>query len=227
MEDEAIETTEVRDFDEIYLQALNVENEIVLRPGKRESLTIRGKASVLANIKTDVRSKQLTIQLGGSWMEKLRAALATSLTRSHISYDVTYRTLRRLDVTGHAKVLLENLETDQLAVRFRGVGHIEISGLRAQRLFIDMPPGPCRIVASGRVNEQSVRLRRMADYSAADLQSSLAHLALRGPGGHAVVRVADELDVAISGPGSVEYYGSPSVTKKLSPMGRLKRYGGS
>jgi hypothetical protein len=46
----------------------------------------------------------------------------------------------------------------------------------------------------------------------------LPHEDYKGPGGHAVVQVVDELHVTSSGPGRVEYYGQPRVTKKVSPM---------
>ena len=44
---------------------------------------------------------------------------------------------------------------------------------------------------------------------------------LKGPGGHAIVRAEDELTVSINGPGRVEYYGQPRVTKRVSPMGAV------
>jgi hypothetical protein len=80
-------------------------------------------------------------------------------------------------------------------------------------------PSPCEIEVAGRVEEQHVSLNGMGEYSAHRLESRKATVALKGPGGHAVVRVEDDLDVSINGPGRVEYYGQPRVTKKIAPLG--------
>jgi len=75
---------------------------------------------------------------------------------------------------------------------------------------------------SGRVGEQHVSLNGMSKYDARGLESHKATVTLKGPGGHAVVRAEDELAVTIGGLGSVEYYGHPRVTKKVSPMGVVR-----
>jgi Putative auto-transporter adhesin, head GIN domain len=109
-------------------------------------------------------------------------------------------------------------------VRFSGMGDMNIAALHAERLDIEQPmPGACRINASGRVAEQHVSLRGMSDYRADQLDSKRATIALKGPGGHALIRAEDELDVTISGPGGVEYYGSPRVRQRVSPMGVVSR----
>lgn len=221
-EDRITQSIEVSNFDQIALQAINVENEVVIRPGERESLIIEARPDVFARIKTEIRNGQLDIQMGGSWPEKIRAALATSLTRPQIKYTFTVEKLTDLQITGVAHVDVSNLETDRLTVRFSGIGDMNIDALQAERLDIEQPmPGACRISASGRVTEQHVLLRGMSEYNADRLDSKRATIALKGPGGHALIRAEDELDVTISGPGSVEYYGHPRVTKKVSPMGAV------
>jgi hypothetical protein len=219
-EDRVTQSIEVSHFSQIVLHAINVENEVVIKPGERETLTIEACPDVFAKIKTETQDGQLNIRMGGSWPEKIRAALATSLTRPQIKYTFTVKKLTDLQITGVAHVDVANIETDRLTVRFSGLGDMNIDALKAERLDIEQPmPGACRINASGRVTEQHVSLRGMSEYSVDRLESKRATVALKGPGGHAVIRVDDELDVAVTGPGSVEYYGHPRVTKKISPMG--------
>jgi hypothetical protein len=218
--DRIIRLVEVSNFDQIALQAINVENEVMIKQGPCESLTIEARPDVFAKIKTEIRNGRLNVQLGGSWMGKISAALATSLTRPQIKYGFTVKKLTDLQITGLAHVDVAHLETDRLAVRFSGMGDMNIDALKAEQLEIEQSmPGACRIAASGRVTCQRVSLRGLSDYSADRLESKRATVALKGPGGHAVIRVDDELDVAVTGPGSVEYYGHPRVTKKISPMG--------
>ncbi len=211
---------EVGDFDRIALQVSNVENEVVIQQGQRESLTIEARPDVLARIKTEVRNGQLTIQMGGSWSDKLSAALATSFTRQRIKYVVTVKNLTGLDIFGLVQARVDNVETERLYVKFGGMGNLRIAGLKAQRLDITVTmPSPCQVEVSGRVGEQHVLLKGMSEYDARGLESRQTAVVLQGPGGHAVVRAEDELAVTIGGPGSVEYYGHPKVTKKVSPLG--------
>ena len=213
---------EVGNFDRIALHVNNVENEVVVNQGEHEALTIEARPDVFAKIKTEVRNGQLVVQLGGSWSDKISAALATSLSRPRIKYVVTIKNLTALDIVGLAHVRVENIETDRLQVTFGGLGKLSITELNAQRLDVDVTmPSPCEIEVSGRVEEQRVSLNGMGEYCARRLKSRKAAVTLKGPGGHAVVRVEDELNVTIGGPGRVEYYGQPRVTKKVAPLGAV------
>lgn len=216
--DRITQSIEVGNFDRIALQVNNVENEVVVKQGEHESLTIEARPDVFARLKAEVRNGQLVIQMGGSWSDKISAALATSLSRLRIKYVVIVRNLTGLDVTGLAHVRVANLETDRLQVKFEGLGNLEIAGLDAQRLDVNVTmPGPCQVEVSGRAREQYVSLSGMGEYDASGLESRKTTVALKGPGGHAAVRAEDELNVTISGVGRVEYYGQPRVTKKVSP----------
>jgi hypothetical protein len=218
--DRITQSIAVDNFDRIRLHVNNVENEVVIKQGEREALTIEARSDVLARLKPEVRNGQLIIQLGGSWSDKINAALATSLNRVRIKYVVTVKNLAGLDITGLAHVRADNITTDRLQVKFGGLGNLNLAGLNAQRLDIDVTmPSPCEIEVAGRVEEQSVSLNGMGEYDARALDSRTATVALKGPGGHAIVRVEDDLAVSINGPGRVEYYGQPRVTKKVSPMG--------
>ncbi len=215
---------EVSAFDRITLQAINIENEFVVKQGQRESLTIEARPEVFDKIKTETHSGRLTVHTGSTWCERIMAALSTSLTRPHVKYVVTTPRLTDLDIACLADVRVEKVETDRLHVRFGGPGHLAIAGLKARQLEIDVAiPSPCQIEVSGQVSEQRVSLNGLSDYSARDLGSEKTTVVLSGPGGHAVVQASAGLDVTIRGPGRVEYYGHPQVAKKVSPMGVVTR----
>jgi hypothetical protein len=222
--DRITHSIEVGHFDRIMLHVNNVENEVVIKQGEREALTIETRPDVFARLKTEVRNGQLTIQLGGSWSDKISAALSTSLSRLRSKYVITVRQLSALDITGLAHVRADDITTDRLRVKFGGLGDLHLSKLNAQRLDVNVTlPSPCAIEVAGRVEEQHVSLNGMGEYDARGLESRRAAVALKGPGGHAIVRVEDELAVTIGGPGNVEYYGQPRVTKKVSPLGMVSR----
>lgn len=221
-EDRITRSIEIGNFDRIALHVNNVDNEVVIKQGEREALTIEARPDVFARLKTEVRNDQLIIQLGGSWSDKITAALATSLNRLRIKYIVTVRHLTEVDIAGLAHVRAEALTTDRLRVKFGGLGDVRLSQLNARQLDVDVTmPSPCAIEVAGRVEEQHVSLNGMGEYDARGLESRKAAVALKGPGGHAIVRAEDDLTVSINGPGRVEYYGQPHVTKRVSPMGAV------
>jgi hypothetical protein len=218
--DRVTKAVEVHSFDRIRLQVNNVENEVEIKQGQRESLTIEARPDLLSRIRTEVLNGQLSIQMGGSWSDKISAALATSLGRPLIRYVVTVRNLTALDVFGLVHARVDNVGTERLRIKFGGVGVLQIAGLDAERLDVTVAhPSPCKVEVSGRAGEQHVSLNGMSEYDAHGLKSDKTTVVLRGPWGHAVVRADDELAITIGGPGSVEYYGHPRVTKKVSPMG--------
>jgi hypothetical protein len=218
--DRVTKSIEVGNFDQIRLQVNNVENEVEIKQGQLESLAIEANPDLLSRIKTAVLNGQLNIQMGGSWSDKIRAALATSLGRPRIRYVVTVRNLTGLDLFGLVHARVDNVETEWLQVKFGGVGGLQMAGLNAKRLDVTVAmPSPCKIEVSGRAGEQHVSLNGMSEYDAHGLESRKTTVVLRGPGGHAVVRAKDELAITIGGPGSVEYYGHPRMTKKVSPLG--------
>lgn len=217
--DRITQSIEVGNFDRIMLQAINVENEIVIRQGERESLSVTASQEGLAKIKAEVCNGRLTIQYGGNLLDKLSAALATSLTRQHINYFVTVKRLSDLEVAGTTHVDIGALETDQLALRLAGMDDVYIHDLTAKLFEIAiLMPSVCYIEVSGRVIEQKILMSGLSTYNARRLVSQRASVTLRNPGGKAIVKVDDDLAVNISGPGLVEYYGQPHLTKNISPL---------
>src|SRR5512139_123089 len=100
--DRIIHSIEVGNFDRIALHVNNVVNEVVIKQGQQEALTIEARPDIFAGLKAEVRNGQLVIQMGGSWSDKINATLATSLTRLRIKYVVTVKHLAGLDITGLA-----------------------------------------------------------------------------------------------------------------------------
>ena len=76
----------------------------------------------------------------------------------------------------------------------------------------------------GKVSEQKITLGGAGSYSAPKLESKKAAIQLKGAG-NAVVWAVEDLDAAISGIGSVEYYGSPTVKKNISGLGSVNHKG--
>lgn len=216
------ESREVSNFNQVRVEEKHY-GELAVMQGEQESLTIEADPDILTRIKTEVRDGKLIIGIGGSWLDQISDALTTSLTRKRIKYNLTVKELTGLEIFGAARVNASNIETDRLALRLSGAGHVSIESLTAEFLEVDLP-GMGKMDLTGQVAEQRITISGAGDYSAPKLESKKTRVDLRGAG-KATVWAVEDLDVAIHGLGSVEYYGTPTVTKHVSGLGSVTSLG--
>ena len=213
--DRVVENREVGGFNRVVLSVHNMMNEIQITQGEVESLTIEAPAGILPKITTAVRGGELAIQLDGSLMDKLRFALATSLTRQVVRYHLTVKKLACLELVGFVHADVPELRAGNLCLKLEGAGGITIGSLTAQRVAVDLQ-GACRIKLSGQVDGQDVAIGGPGVYEALDLLSRTAIVSLKGLG-RARVWVTDELGVKVRGLGRVEVRGRPEIREDISP----------
>jgi len=198
------------------------EAALIITQGQKEALAIQARPDIASRIKTEVRNGQLAITAGGGWSDRLGDMFQTSLTRPQITYYLTVTRLIELQITGFARVRFDSLDTERLSLTFSGAGGVWIGSLTAGLLEVDLRWAG-QVEVAGRVAEQRVQLS-LGTYTAPNLQSRHAEVTLRG-GGYATVWAVDALDIVARGPGGVAYYGSPTVSRSLSPVARVTRLG--
>jgi hypothetical protein len=133
------------------------------------------------------------------------------------------KTLTGLEILGAARVNVSDLETDRLALTLGGAGDVKVELLAAEVLEVDLR-GAGKIELTGQVAEQRVTIGGAGSYRAPKLESKKASVDLRGAG-KATLRVVEDLDVAIHGFGSVEYYGPATIKKNVSGLGSVTHLG--
>jgi hypothetical protein len=117
-----------------------------------------------------------------------------------ITYTLTVKDLNGLAVSGSGNVTVTKLATTAFNTSISGSGTITINGTAVDQNL--------EITGSGR-------------YQAEELASESAKINISGSG-VASVRVTDELDVHISGSGTLTYTGDPKdVTQEISGSGKL------
>jgi hypothetical protein len=193
--------------------------ELFVSQGDQESLTIEGDPEVLALVRTEVQGGTLDLRIDGSWFDKLRHAVETSILRRPLRYRVTVRTLSALDILGAARAQLDGIETARLALVLGGAGQIRATPLTAEHLDVDIR-GAGRVEVTGRVGTQEVTVEGAGLYDARRLESGSASIEIRGAGA-ATVSVETSLSVVIQGMGSVDYYGPPTVERSISGLGTV------
>jgi hypothetical protein len=217
--------TEVRPvtgFDQVTLRSQH-ENHLVIQQGDQESLTIQAPEEILHRIKSQIVHSRLIISLEGAWPDRIRDALTTSLTRPRIHYKLCVKNLSHLEIYAMADVSAACLQTEELEIKYNGMGLMVIDDLIASKLEVEMN-GAGRIRINGCVQEQKITVNGLAEYNAGGLKSDRATILLRSPG-TATVWVTSTLNVDIRGPGGVSYYGSPHIHKRISPVGSLSTLG--
>jgi hypothetical protein len=212
------QTRNVSGFDQISLHAQR-HNELIIKQGEQESLTIEAPRDILKRIETRVSQGRLTISLKGSLQDKLRDTIGTSITKPTIRYRVTVKTLTRLEVASSGRFGIGRMETERLAIVFKGAGEVLIGALKAKWLEVDFP-GAGRIEVAGQVSEQTITLSGAGEYDAPRLSSQKAKVTINGVG-KAAVWAEEALDVTIRGAGRVSYYGSPRISQSITAVGKL------
>lgn len=209
--------------------------DVIITQGDEESLTVKADDNLMPYIKTEVENGTLVLD----FIDKVKHK---NIKPSRpIQYHLSLRTLTglnvvgvgninaspldtdRLDIllTGVGNVTLSSLVTDHLEIILTGVGDIDIDALATQGLAIHLN-GTGSVELAGQAEEQSVFLNGMGDYRAAELESRTTSVEVNGVG-NAAVWATETLDVRITGPSTVEYYGDPQVTQNISIVGRLVR----
>jgi hypothetical protein len=217
----ATERREVSNFHRVHMQDFG---ELDIVQGAQESLTVEADEETLKTVFTEVADGTLTLRVGRDWMERLRFGLQTSLTRPHIRYHLTVKSLSELAVAGFGRVDVGDLVAEQLRLHLSGGGDVTFKELTADRLTVELA-GAGRIQTAGKVEEQEVTFSGAGKYVGGKLQSQQTRVTMSGAGS-ATVWAVEELDVTISGMGSVEYIGTPAVRKSVAGMGSIKHLGG-
>ena len=159
-------------------------------------------------------SESLTVEAEEEILPKIRTEVVndrlvigpepnTSIqTTEPINYELTVEDLHALEVSGSGDVVAEDIGTDKLGINVSGSGAIKISG---------------------RADSQEIDISGSGNYRAKDLRSKEAKIDVSGSGS-AIVNASDALDAKVSGAGSVEYVGDPTVEEDVSGVGRVSKH---
>ena len=123
-------------------------------------------------------------------------------TNQPINYTLTVKDLNALEVSGSGDVQAEDVSTDELTVTISGTADVKISG---------------------EADSQEIDVSGTGDYQAEDLESKEVKVNVGGTGS-AIVSVSDELNAKVSGAGSVEYVGDPTVQQDVSGTGEVSEH---
>ena len=207
-----IEVRQVSGFDRVRLQGPGI---LKIRQSNKASLTVHAPRYAIKDLQSRVVSGELLLGLLSTPVVSLQ------LHREVISYDLQVKDLSRLQLTGVARAIVPDLDTDSLTLVVGGSARIRVEKLTADHLDVRIN-NRGQVSVSGDVEAQSVRVSSQGDYQAGQLISDFAELSVADQG-QAIITVNEALNVAIAGNGSVTYVGYPDVQQVISGPGRLQR----
>jgi hypothetical protein len=183
------ETREVSGFDSVEFSGAG---KLTIEQSGTESLSVRADDNLLPMLTSEVAGTTLKLGL------KPGANLPDA---TDITYTVTVKQLKGVDLTGAGEVTLTRIEGTALTVANGGAG---------------------QVTASGRVTSQTVNLSGVGAFNGRDLVSEDADVTVSGTGS-ATVNASRSLKATVSGVGSVQYVGNPKVTQDVSGVGEVKK----
>jgi hypothetical protein len=128
-------------------------------------------------------------------------------TKSSISptvtviYTISAATLKAVSISGSGDITATGIASDSFNAEVSGSGQIEVVGT---------------------IGMLSVDISGSGQFDGTDLVASVATVNVSGSG-DAVVNVTNELDAEVSGSGTIEYMGDPSLVSSISGSGDISR----
>lgn len=203
------EPREVSGFTEVALTGIG---NLTIRQTGSESLTIEAEDNIIPELTTEVENGRLT--LGVEPNTDLRPT-------EPINYELTVKDLNALQTLGAGEIDAGSINTDNLEIASSGSGEISVANVEANNLKVTSA-GSGEVKTAGRVDSQVVDISGTGSYQAEDLESQEAEVDVKGSG-EATVNVTDELDARITGSGSIEYVGDPTISQEVRGSGELRR----
>lgn len=190
------ESREVSGFDSVDLSGAG---DVIITQGEGESLTIETDDNIMEYITSEVRGG--TLYLG---TEELTNVMPTRLV-----FTLGVDELNAVDVSGSGSIEAASIETDSLELGISGSGSVDVDSLTADELNVSIS-GSGDVRLAGETPEQDIDISGSGQYEAGDLLSESVVVSISGSG-EATIWTTSSLDADVSGSGTVNYYGTPTV----------------
>jgi hypothetical protein len=186
-----------------------------------EGVTLSGSGEVDAG---NLKGNRLDIKVSGSGdieAEKLEAqqlSLTISGSGNIKTGEITSQEFST-HITGHGNTRIPSLVSDAMELKISGSGKFDLESVQAKSIYARIS-GAGNMNLSGSIEKQEIVISGSGNYRAAGLESKTASIKISGVG-DADLKVSDNLDVTISGSGTVRYTGRPSMQVRKSGIGKV------
>ena len=185
--------------------------------GDRDEVFVEGPSEAQENVQVQLDGTRLTVRTAGSWM-------FWRTPQQRLRLIVMARDLRELTLSGAADFQAsEPVLLKQLTIEASGSANVQFNKISTESLVFEVSgAGSGRFI--GRAASVSVDISGRGDFSGHDLDTQQAKVRITGLG-KARLWVHKSLDARISGIGTVDYFGSPTLKKRTTGSGRFNERG--
>ena len=245
-----VERRQVTNFNGV---ALCMVGHLEIEIANKEGLWIEAEDNLLADIETEVVDGVLMIRLRGRTRLKPSRPIRFDLKIRELNHvvqagpgriHIRQITSERLYVQhlGSGQINVTKLEVGTFFVHASGSGNVELDHIVAQRCRLHVSgsgdvtvrhlvglSSEVRLTGSGDISvsggsvvQQSAILTGSGKFRGTGLSTSETDVMVSGSGS-ASVHAKGQLNVTITGGGSIRYRGNPHIVKSISGAGKLKR----
>lgn len=201
--------TAVRTVPHFSSVAMTAAGDIEITSGETQSVSVRIDDNLLQYLKTEVSDGELRIEIDNS----------INPQDYDLTVEITMTDLQSLTLTGAGTIVGKSMFVgDSVSVTMTGVGTIVLN-VECDKL-VTILTGVGTVSLSGSAGELDVTNSGVGNLAAFGLESDRAKIVTTGIG-DCEVYVNDDLDVTITGTGSVYYKGSPSIYAAITGIGML------
>ncbi|MEP7358656.1 MAG: head GIN domain-containing protein [Anaerolineales bacterium] len=198
--------------------ALDGSGEVVITQGATEGLTIEAEDNLLPLITSEVKDGVLRLDFSrADWRDIVKPT-------KPIRFLVAVKDLSALDLAGSGSLRAGSLQSPNMKITLSGSGDVTLDDLQGQALNATLN-GSGNVTAGGQIQKLDLLLSGSGQVMAGNLESQAASVSVSGSG-DVTIWVREQLDVAISGSGTVNYFGTPTIGQRditgsgdINPMG--------
>lgn len=197
---------DVRGFDRV---ALRGSDDVVVKVGGGESVSVSGPSDVLDELEVEVVNGELRLgRKRSNW------GVNMSGSRGHAVFTVTMPRLTGAAVAGSGDMTVDRAESPAFSGALAGSGNLKIAALKAETASFDIAGSGDTQIGGGDTRSLKVSIAGSGDLDGAAFKAENAKISIAGSG-NVRAGVAKDADVSIIGSGDVEIVGSAKcrVTK--------------
>ncbi|MCB0655363.1 MAG: DUF2807 domain-containing protein [Saprospiraceae bacterium] len=196
-------------LDEFNSLGLAISGTVHLTQGSRQEVRIKAQQNIIDNIKQEVRNGKWNI----GFEQNVRKHEA-------IHIYVTMRDIRQLAVSGSGSIIGEQgIQSKDIDLAVSGSGDIKLD-LQAEEANLSIS-GSGNILLAGKATTTEVTISGSGNVRALDFTTNGCSVSIAGSG-NCEVDVRDDLNVHVSGSGSVLYEGTPSIKSAIAGSGKVR-----
>lgn len=178
--------------------------DVVIVSAQQHNVTVEGDEAIVANVATDVRNGTLFISYKSPFLKLFLS------DESYVTVSLIAPSIDSVTLTGRGTISGDIGTADTLALGLHGEGDISLLGIDTDAVTSHLL-GEGTITLSGKTVRHLVYVSGSGTYNAENLLSDETGVRLTGSG-DVTVHAGKELNVVISGDGTVFYVGTPTIT---------------